>query len=69
MLTFAFGVAGGSVNQECLGYLNKATKAIRERMNSPENAASIAVMGAILLLAGVEVSNVVTSYSFRYLAL
>lgn len=54
MLTFALGVTDGNINQECLGYLNRATKSIRERMDRPENAASVAVIGAILLLAGVE---------------
>jgi hypothetical protein len=57
MLTFALGVTDGNINQECLGYLNRATKSIRERMNPPENAASVAVLGAILLLAGVEVCS------------
>lgn len=55
MLTFAFAVTDGSINQECLGYLNKATKSIREKMDSPDKAASANVIGAILLLAGVEV--------------
>lgn len=55
MLTFAFGVTGGSINQECLAYLNRATKSIRDRMNSPQSAASVTIIGAILLLAGVEV--------------
>lgn len=55
MLTFEFSVAGGSINQECLGYLNRATKSIRESMGAPEKAASLTVIGAILLLAGVEV--------------
>jgi hypothetical protein len=55
MLTFAFGITAGSINQECLGYLNKATKAIRERMSSPEKATSVTIIGAILLLTGVEV--------------
>ncbi|KFY35025.1 hypothetical protein V494_06274 [Pseudogymnoascus sp. VKM F-4513 (FW-928)] len=54
MLTYAFDVTGGSINQECLGYLNKATKSISERMGSPNTAASVTVIGAILLLAGVE---------------
>jgi hypothetical protein len=63
MLTFAFAVTGGSINQECLGYLNRATKSIRQRMSSPENAASVATIGAILLLAGVEVC---TPYRYEY---
>lgn len=62
MLTFAFGVTGGSINQECLGYLNKATKSIREKIDSPDNAASVTVIGAILLLAGVEVSDTAISH-------
>lgn len=57
MLTFALGVTDGHINQECLMYLNRATKSIRERMDRPENAASVAVIGAILLLAGVEVRS------------
>lgn len=57
MLTFAFGLTGGSINRECLAYLNRATKSIRERMSFPEKAATAAVIGAILLLAGVEVCN------------
>jgi hypothetical protein len=57
MLTFAFSVAGGSINQECLGYLNRATKSIRESMDVPERAASLTIIGSILLLAGVEVCS------------
>ncbi len=57
MLTFALEATDGDINQECLGYLNSATKSIRERMSPPDNAASVAVMGAILLLAGVEVCS------------
>ncbi|KFY00503.1 hypothetical protein V490_01321 [Pseudogymnoascus sp. VKM F-3557] len=54
MLTYSFEVTGGSINQECLGYLNKATKSISERMSSSTTAASVTVIGAILLLAGIE---------------
>lgn len=57
MLTFAFRATGGCINRECLGYFNQATKSIRESMYSPESAASVAVVGAILLLAGVEFCN------------
>lgn len=57
MLTYSFEVTGGSINQECLGYLNKATKSISERMSSSTTAASVTVIGAILLLAGIEVCD------------
>jgi hypothetical protein len=55
MFTLAFGVSGGNFNQENLIYQNKAIKCIRERMSFPGKAATIAILGAILLLAGVEV--------------
>lgn len=58
MLTFAFAVAGGSIDQECLGYQSRAISFIREKLTSEEKAASAASLGAILLLAGVEVSAV-----------
>lgn len=57
MLTFALGVTDGNINQECLMYSNRSTKSVRERMDRPENGASVAVIGAILLLAGVEVRS------------
>lgn len=56
-LTFAFAVTGGNVDQECLDYQGQAMSTIRERMNSPEAALSLPTLGAILLLAGVEVIN------------
>jgi hypothetical protein len=55
MLTFAFAVTGGNIDPECLSYQNQAMSTIRERMNSPETALSLPTLGAILLLAGVEV--------------
>ncbi len=55
MLTFAFAVTGGNIDQECLRYQNQAMSTIRERMSSPETALSLPTLGAILLLAGIEV--------------
>jgi hypothetical protein len=55
MLSFAFAVAGGSINQECLGYQGQAISRIREKMSSLDEATSESTIGAILLLAGVEV--------------
>jgi hypothetical protein len=56
-LTFAFAVTGGNIDHDCLDYQNQAMSTIRERMSSPESALSLPTLGAILLLAGVEVSQ------------
>lgn len=40
---------------ECLEYQNKALSSIRQRMSSPDKAATESTIGAILLLAGIEV--------------
>ncbi|KAJ5392723.1 hypothetical protein N7465_011697 [Penicillium sp. CMV-2018d] len=42
-------------SRECLEYQNKALSSIRQRMSSPDKAATESTIGAILLLAGVEV--------------
>lgn len=55
MLTFAIVATKGSINRECLGYQSQAIGFIRERMNSLDRATSVSTIGAILLLAGVEV--------------
>jgi hypothetical protein len=55
MLTFAFAVATGPMDRECLGYQSQAMSHIRARMNSLDGATSTSTIGAILLLAGVEV--------------
>ena len=55
MLSFAFAVTGGSINRECLGYQGQAISYIREKMSSLDEATSESTIGAILLLAGVEV--------------
>lgn len=55
MLTFALAVTGGNMDNECVGYQNQALAAVRGRMSSPETALSLPTLGAILLLAGVEV--------------
>ena len=57
MLSLVFAVTGGSINRECLGYQSQAISYIRERLNSLDEAASESTIGAILLLAGVEVSK------------
>lgn len=56
-LTFAFAVTGGNIDYECLSYQNQAISTICERISSPEMALSLPTLGAILLLAGVEVGR------------
>jgi hypothetical protein len=55
MLTFTFAVTGGYIDRECLQYQGQALSSIRRRMNSPDMATTESTLGAILLLAGVEV--------------
>jgi hypothetical protein len=57
MLTFAFAVNSGSIDSVYLGYQREALCSIRQRINSPDRATSESTIGAILLLAGVEVCN------------
>ncbi|KAL2698140.1 hypothetical protein AAEP93_010850 [Penicillium crustosum] len=54
MLTFLFTVTAGMTSRECLEYQNKALSSIRQRMSSPDKAATESTIGAILLLAGIE---------------
>ncbi|RAL06947.1 uncharacterized protein BO97DRAFT_481602 [Aspergillus homomorphus CBS 101889] len=53
MLAFAFAVTSGNLNPECLRYQSQAVAYIRQRMDSEDEAASEATIGAILLIAGV----------------
>lgn len=55
MLTFSLAVADGNFNRECLEYQNAALSAVRKRITSPDKATMESTLGAILLLAGVEV--------------
>lgn len=65
MLSLAFAATGGSINHECLGYQGQAISSLRKRMSSLDEATSESTIGAILLLAGVEVSK----YGFEALLL
>ncbi|KAH8194877.1 hypothetical protein TruAng_010957 [Truncatella angustata] len=64
MLSLAVAVTGGSIDRECLGYQGQAISYIRERMSSLDEATSESTIGAILLLAGVEVCNLPSAFSF-----
>ncbi|KAF5010366.1 hypothetical protein FDECE_3482 [Fusarium decemcellulare] len=55
MVTFAFAVAPGSIGREFLGYQSEALSSIRRRISSPAMVPSESTLGAILLLAGIEV--------------
>ncbi|KAH8901222.1 hypothetical protein GQ53DRAFT_835105 [Thozetella sp. PMI_491] len=54
MLAFTFGASGGTIDQQCLDYKGQAIHYIRERMNGPIRAPMEPILGAILLIAGVE---------------
>ncbi len=55
MLALLSAVTGGTIGQEGLGYQYKAISGIRERMSRVDEATSESTIGAILLLAGIEV--------------
>jgi hypothetical protein len=63
MLTFAFAVTGGVMDRECLGYQTQAMSSIRERLSLSNGAVSTTTLGAILLLAGVEVCPLSPSHN------
>lgn len=54
MLTFAFAVSG-TIDREFLRYQSQALTSIRSRMKCPDWATSESTLGAILLMAGVDV--------------
>ena len=54
LLTLAFAITG-TINQEFLKYHNQALSSIREKLCSPEQAASESTLAAILMMAGMEV--------------
>lgn len=64
MLTFVFAETGGCIDSECLGYQGRAISCIRVKMGSVDEATTESTIGAILLLAGVEVCVKVFSLSF-----
>lgn len=55
MLSLAFEAAGGGINTEYLRYRGQTIGYVREKMGSLNEATSESTIGAILLLAGVEV--------------
>ncbi|KGO67357.1 hypothetical protein PEX1_024430 [Penicillium expansum] len=59
MLTFSFTVTAGMTSPECLEYQNEALRSIRQRMSSLDRAATESTIGAILLLAGIEVTFII----------
>jgi hypothetical protein len=55
MLTLSFKTTESITNKKYLEYQNEALSSIRQRMSSPDRAATESTIGAILLLAGIEV--------------
>jgi hypothetical protein len=56
LLTATLATNGNVFNNECLQYQTMTIQTVRERISAPEHAVTISTLGAILLLAGVEVS-------------
>lgn len=65
MLSLAFAVSGACLDQECLGYQGKTIRNIRKSMSCVSEAVSESTLGAILLLAGVEVRYRLPIGSFK----
>lgn len=57
LLTATFAVAGGVLNQEGLRYQTQAMKSIRKRIDHSVDTVTTSTLGAMLLLAGVEVRS------------
>lgn len=63
MLTFAFATATGNIDREFLRYRGEALNSIRRRMSCLDKATTESTLGAILLLAGIEVRITLFSIS------
>lgn len=61
MLALVSAVTGSKMDKERLGYQQHAIVGIRKRMDHVDEATSETTIGAILLLAGIEVSLTETS--------
>ena len=57
LLAATLGSNGGVFDQDCLRYQLETIKTVRERVSLLDAATAISTLGAMLLLAGVEVSN------------
>lgn len=56
MLTYAYATTTGNIDRESFRYQGEALSSIRQRMSSSNKATKVSTLGAILLLAGIEVS-------------
>lgn len=57
MLTYTSSAASCSYNYERFKYQTEALSSLRQNLKSPDGATSEATLGAILLLAGIEVCH------------
>lgn len=57
LLAATFAVAGGVLNEECLRYQTETMRSIRKRIEHSVPAVTTSTLGAMLLLAGVEVKT------------
>jgi hypothetical protein len=56
LLSATFAVKG-AFDEECIRYQNETIKSVRQRLVESEMSSTISTLGAILLLAGVEVED------------
>ena len=59
MLTFTFAVTASNIDRDYLEYQTMSLSSIRERLHHPGGATSESTLGAIVLLAGIEVCSVI----------
>lgn len=57
MLSLAFAASGGEMTKECLEYATRAIGFVGKTIGNAELATADATVGAILLLAGIDVSD------------
>lgn len=55
MLTYTSAFTPSSCNDELFKYQTEALRSLRQNLESPDGATSESTLGAILLLAGIEV--------------
>src|ERR1700759_3577735 len=61
LLTASFAVADGAFESDSLHYQTEAIKALQQQIRDSDAARTISTLGTILLLAGIEVRNHVSS--------
>ena len=56
-LSLAFAMTGGNIDRHCLEYQTHVMSTVRGRLHPTDTALTLPTLGAILLLAGIEVGR------------